>query len=385
MPSLRRLPSLIPALIAAAGFLPAANLSPGRKYTTVERLETAHLKATHQARLRFARERQTPARSGAYHDYRAVIHVHAEDAEHTRGTRAQVLDAARAVGVQVVMFTDHRGPLPATWNGMRDGVLFIAGSEDDHLLRFPKPGAELRFLSHLEETPDAQGDGFDGMEIYNRHTDAKDEKEFDDYFRRAMHDPAEWSKLAAKQAEYPDEVFGAGTDYWPTIFAMWDRELSRHPFTGIAANDSHRNQIYNGVVFDPYEVSFLSVTTHILADSLNDASIRAALRYGRVYVAHDWLCDPTGFRFGAVNGSSVYEMGDRAPLAAATRLTAVLPLAAILKLIHNGKVVSESEGSALAFVPRDPGPYRLEAWLRVDGEERPWIYSNPIYVTNAAP
>ena len=25
------------------------------------------------------------------------------------------------------------------------------------------------------------------------------------------------------------------------------------------------------------------------------------------------------------------------------------------------------------------GVYRVEGWLKVDGEERPWIYSNPIY------
>src|SRR6185295_18685519 len=29
---------------------------------------------------------------------------------------------------------------------------------------------------------------------------------------------------------------------------------------------------------------------------------------------------------------------------------------------------------------KETGAYRLEAWLKVDGEERPWIYSNPVYV-----
>jgi hypothetical protein len=27
-----------------------------------------------------------------------------------------------------------------------------------------------------------------------------------------------------------------------------------------------------------------------------------------------------------------------------------------------------------------PGDYRVEGWLGVGGEERPWVYSNPIYV-----
>ena len=370
-------------LLLLVSVLSAATLSPGRKYTTLERLEPAHLEATHQARLKFAKERKTLPALGVYNDYRAVMHVHAEDAEHTHGTRPEVLAAAKAVGIQVVMFTDHRGPKPDTWQGFRDGVLFIAGSEDDHLLRFPKPGGDLRFLSHLEETPDAKSDGFDGMEIYNRHTDAKDEKEFEDYFRRAMKDPPEWAKLVEKEKKYPDEVFGAETDYWPTIMAQWDRELAKRPFPGIAANDSHKNQIYNGTVFDPYEVSFLSVTTHILARELTDASIRESLRSGHVYVAHDWLCDPSGFSFFAGNNLGVFDVGDQVPMTNNTRLRAQLPVAAHIKLIHNGTVISETEGAELTFTAKETGAYRLEAWLAVDGEERPWIYSSPIYLAKA--
>src|SRR5260370_35487568 len=98
------------------------------------------------------------------------------------------------------------------------------------------------------------------MEIYNRHTDAKDEKEFDDYFRAAMKDPAEWAKLVEKEKKYPDEVFGAETDYWPTIFAQWDRVLATRPFPGISANDSHKNQIYNGTVLVHIVETSLSVS-----------------------------------------------------------------------------------------------------------------------------
>ncbi|MGI8742771.1 MAG: alpha/beta fold hydrolase [Bryobacteraceae bacterium] len=354
--------------------------SPGRKYTTLQRLEEAHLAAVHQARQKFAQERKALPQLGVYTDYRAVLHVHAEDAEHTKGTRAEVLKAAKADSVQVVMFTDHRGPKPDTWSGIRDGVLFIPGSEDDHLLRYPKPGFDLRFLSHLEETPDAKSAGFQGMEIYNRHTDAKDEKAFEEYFRAAMKNPVEWAKLTKLETAYPDEIFAAETDYWPTIIAKWDQEIATHPFTGIAANDAHKNQTYNGVTFDPYEVSFLNVSTHILARELTDVSIRESLRDGRAYVSHDWLCDPSGFSFTAVNNNGVYDIGDSVPMLRNTRLVARLPIAANLKVIHNGAVVSEPAGSQISFTPTEPGAYRLEAWLSVDGEERPWIYANPIYL-----
>jgi acetyl esterase/lipase len=43
-------------------------------------------------------------------------------------------------------------------------------------------------------------------------------------------------------------------------------------------------------------------------------------------------------------------------------------------------MVAESTGTEVTFTPTEPGAYRVEAWLTVDGEQRPWIYSNPIYL-----
>src|SRR5207247_6494460 len=55
-------------------------------------------------------------------------------------------------------------------------------------------------------------------------------------------------------------------------------------------------------------------------------------------------------------------------------------LAAHLKVVPGGDVVAESNGSEFTFRPKEAGSYRLEAWLTVDGEERPWIYANPIFL-----
>lgn len=49
--------------------------------------------------------------------------------------------------------------------------------------------------------------------------------------------------------------------------------------------------------FDPYVRSLRNVCTHVLAPELTESAIRDALRAGRAYVAHDWMADPTGFRF----------------------------------------------------------------------------------------
>ena len=336
-----------------------------------------------------ARERQTLPNLGVYEDFRAVMHVHAEDADHTKGTRPEVLAAAKKAGVRVVLWTDHRGPKPDTWRGLREGVLFVAGSEDGNgVLRFPdydsdgRPFTEggMRFLSHIEERYDASSEGLVGMEICNRHTDAVLDNTPYLYLAGAANDPEKWRKLVDSFRAFPDEFFGAGVEYHPKIFAKWDQEIQQKLFTGIGANDAHQNQIFKDTTFDPYEVSFLNLCTHILARELTEKEIRQSLREGHVYVSHDWLCDPTGFAFGAVNNLGVFTMGDPAPMLGTTRLVAITPIAAKLKLIHNGTKISETEGTNLTFQAKTPGAYRLEAWLHLDGEDRPWIYSNPVYL-----
>jgi acetyl esterase/lipase len=320
--------------------------------------------------------------TGVYQDYRAILHIHAEDADHTKGTRPEVLKAAKEAGVNVIMWTDHRGPKPDTWRGLREGVLFIAGSEDDHQLTYTSSpdGPALKFLSHLEERPDMSSEGFQGQEIYNRHTDATIHKEVYDYIRDASKKPADWKALIDKLKMYPDEVFAAGTDVLPQFLARWDKELATHKFTGIAANDAHQNNIFNGSTFDPYAVAFRFVSTHILARELTEPSIRASLEAGHVYVAHDWLCDPAGFSFFAENNLGLYDMGDEIPLLNNTKLTAHLPIPAKMKLIYGNAIIAEAAGSNFSFTVKEPGAYRLEAWLTIDGEDRPWIFANPIFV-----
>jgi acetyl esterase/lipase len=363
---------------------------PGRKFTTMQRLERAHLQAVQEKRREWDELRKNPppgARRGdpgIFNDYRAVIHVHAEDSNHTKGTRPEVLAAAKKVGVDVVMWSDHRGPKPETWRGLKDGVLFIPGSEDDDgKLRFPgddASGGELKFICHIEERWDAPSEGFDGMEIYNRHTDTKDDDDFNAGFLKLLGNPEQWKAFTELYKEFPDEIFGAGTDYWPEIFAKWDSETKKKAFTGVGANDAHQNQIFGGLTLDPYEVSFRNLSTHILARELTEPAIRQSLRDGHVYVSHDWLCDPKGFIFVAQNNLGVFNMGDPVTMVGTTRMLVQTPIPARIKLFHNGALKEEQDGPLAQFETKTPGTYRVEAWLSVDGEERPWIYSNPVYL-----
>src|SRR5262249_55944649 len=104
---------------------------------------------------------------------------------------------------------------------------------------------------------------------------------------------------------------------------------------------------------------------------------------GHACVSHDWMSDATGFTFDAVaaNGDRLGIMGDQIKRTEGMKLAAKLPLPAYLRLIHNGKEVAKAESAAdWDFTVKDPGVYRLEAWLPLGGEYRPWVLSNPIYV-----
>jgi hypothetical protein len=134
---------------------------------------------------------------------------------------------------------------------------------------------------------------------------------------------------------------------------------------------------------DPYYRSFRNSCTHVFAAKLDEPSIRAALHAGHAYVSHDWMGDATGFTFDAVaaNGDRLGMMGDQIKRADGMKLVAKLPLPAYLRLIRNGKEVANAETAAdWNFAVKESGVYRLEAWLKLDGEHRPWILSNPFYV-----
>jgi hypothetical protein len=444
-----RMGSVCALLCAACVWAQQSPLAPGRKFSSVERLEIAHLRAVHQDRLRLARRRHPVRLETGYSDYRAILHAHAEDSTHTGGTRPELLMAARTTGVSVVMLTDHAKPerdfIDDSWRGLKQGVLWIPGAESQGFLLFPRESiqnqhwenrAELVqlikrergnvFLSHVEERLDWDTAELDGMEIYNHHSDVLDEREFSQWLQAALLDPPRLAQLVQVLAEYPEEVFGAQQDYLSEVIAKWDRDTQLHRSTGIAANDCHHNQVFTVTVvdaqsvevsyigsrptskrvsvehnpklaeltrsraagevvarldFDPYARSLRYVSTHLLASSLDEVVIREALHAGHAYVAHDWLADPTGFAFVAQRrGQRIGVMGDEIEVQPRLILRVATVLPAQLKLFRNGTLLESVQGDGLVFAPREAGVYRVEAWLTLDGEQRPWIYSNPIYV-----
>ena len=167
-----------------------------------------------------------------------------------------------------------------------------------------------------------------------------------------MLDPAE-SKALARAAElYPEEVFGAQFDYPAFYLEKWDRETARRRVVGVNANDCHHNQVFVVIKVD-------------------DESVRV----GTI------IDDPDEMRIlTAADAPGIPELVRGHAAGAATELKAHFPLPATIRLIRNGEEVAVTEARTLTHRLDQPGAYRVESWLEVDGEWRTWIYSNPVYV-----
>ena len=101
-------------------------------------------------------------------------------------------------------------------------------------------------------------------------------------------------------------------------------------------------------------------------------------------MAFDWLGDATGFDFAVQAPGRRHEMGSRPTFADGMRAQGQAPLPGRWKLLRDGRVVAEAAGRTFDAPLSEPGNYRAEVWLRVAGEDRIWILSNPVYVRPAA-
>ena len=409
----------------------------------MERMNLEKLKATHDKVEALKRDLHKPPFDCGYDDVRALLHVHSKFSHDSRGTIDEIVAAAKKVGARVVMFTEHPAShydyVEDGHHGMNDGVLLIPGAETEGFLAYPKRSIDkqsfagpqqfadrvretggLIFLCHLEERMDWEIAGLTGSEIYNTHADFKDEPKF----LAALRSPLTLMNLVPAVKQYPQETFAALEDYPADYLKRFDVLCQKFPHTGVSANDAHHNQAYRARVteegkvqledaldkklalldpeklpllkpllaskkpgdlvfeldLDPYERSFRHVSTHLLVDRVSEDAVWEALKEGRAYVAFDWMADPSGFAYQLCHNDEPWPMGIKLPFSPGFRLRAAAPLAGKIKLVRNGEVILEQEGDSIEVPVAKPGVYRVEVWLTMAGEDRPWILSNPIYV-----
>jgi hypothetical protein len=409
----------------------------------LERMRPEKLRATHEKIEALKSQRREVSLSSGYDDVRTLLHVHSAFSHDSRGTLEEIVAAAKETGVRVILFSEHPASHYDYVNdghrGLRDGVLLIPGAETRGFLAYPRRSIQnqkadtpqafsdlvrsadgLVFLCHLEERMDWEIAELTGSEIYNTHADFKDELKF----AAALRSPLALFTLMGAVKQYPQEVFGALLDYPADYLKRYDQLCQKSPHTGVSANDSHHNQAFRAKVtddgkvlledalgkklaeldpqkiaplkllvsgkqpgdlildldLDPYARSFGHVSTHLLLPEVSEAAVWQALRWGRAYVAFDWIADPSGFVYCAEMGEQSWPIGSQVPAADGFRLRAEAPLEGRFKLVRDGEVIHDAEGGSLDFPVEQGGVYRVEVWLTLAGEARPWILTNPIYV-----
>jgi hypothetical protein len=434
--AMRLVPWILAVLAWAMGFSTASA-------DMIDRLRPARLRAVHEAIEVFKQQRRQVQLTSGYQDVRTLLHVHSAFSHDSRGTTDEIVAAAHEAGVRVILFSEHPASSYDYFldghRGLKNGVLLIPGAETNGFLAYPRQSIQaqqtespqefanlvrstegLIFLCHLEERMDWEVAGITGTEIYNTHADFKDEITF----IAALRSPLTMLSLAAAVKQYPQEVFGALLDYPADYLQRYDQLCQRARHTGVAGNDSHHNQAYRAKILDdgkvliedalgtkiarldpdelaplklltagrkpgdmifnldldPYARSFRHVSTHLFLQEVSENEVRNALTMGRAYVAFDWIADPTGFVYRADRGEQNWPIGSEVPFADDLYLRAEAPLEGRFKLMRDGRLAAEQNGASLEFLLDKPGVYRVEVWLNLAGEDRPWILSNPIYV-----
>ena len=351
-------------------------------------------------------------------DYAGVIHLHSAYSFDGRAPIAQILAAANASNVDFLLLTDH-GTLQARsdgWEGWHGNTLLIVGEEIaprfNHLLAFQVPESIVLADDPPEcLPPQAYLDRIRtrGGMSFIAHPDHEGTRLF-----HVKHYPwTDWSVTGYTgigiwdfMTDWQNSLTGylrAALSYvWPALFlrgpspktlARWDRLSQERHVVGIGELDNHDTVMrlgrFNIPVF-PFARVFRLIRTHILTtgplsgNSGSDiAIVFAALKNGRAYVALDHYRNSSGFSLLLTEEGRSATMGDEFILHRSAVIAASVPHTARIRLIRNGSLFHQTTGRELSRTLREPGIYRIEADLKVYGRYRPWIFSNPITVTES--
>ncbi len=322
-----------------------------------------------------------------YKTYRGVAHVHSNFSHDSNATLPLILEKTQELDFDFVMITDHNNMAAvAAYQKLKAPArpLFIFGDEvstgGGHMIAWgirehpPKDKSPQElidlvraqggfvFLAHpfsvKEPWEDLNLEGWDGFELYDfGHELMADSNVIDFAFRSISED----SKTLLESAQKVS----------PKSLTFWDDVTQKRNVAMIAGADAHleRYQKY-------FVMALQSVSLYVLARELEEKEILEAVRTGRSFMAFDTERRASEFSFWAEAGAERFEMGETLDKLSSVIFHVRLPVPASVRLVRNGKMIKEETTQDFTFESNEPGVYRVEVFL----DEKPWIYSNPIYL-----
>lgn len=370
--------------------------------------------------------------------YQGALHAHTYWSHDSRGVLDEILPAAKQAKLDFVFFSDHKrhalDSFPRSIRGVYEGILFEPGTESnllmvnplretvldwnknqDSLIRDVVEGGGLVLYLHTEMDHDWSNPHYQGMEIYNIHTDLLDEKGIFPFLLNSMVNGNKFKHWSYR------EIF----DEQSEILALWDSLNQHRKIIGYGAPDVHNNQsirarhLEDGTVewvgpnaktiaivnpgwkekvllgepdmagwafkweLDTYFHSFKYVQTHVFSQELSSRAIKEALVAGNAFVSFENLLEAKGFQYVALaeDLGVAAIMGDSIALSNVSQLKAISPYPVDFQLIRNGMLIDSSESSYhYTRNISETGNYRIVCRINLGGDSVPWIYTNPIYI-----
>lgn len=345
--------------------------------------------------LSAAIERDSAVAGSHLHDWKGIVHCHGWLSHDSTGTREEILDACAHCGIQFVVMTDHQTEesIRDGLRGMHEDTLFLVGAEvrspQGTLLAFPlvKPLRRWQHVALLAKEAAAQGalafvchaelwkaewDTADltGVELVNLHAGAMTQG-YGGTLATALFLPIRslLERICVRD---------------PKVFAAWDRQLAKgRPYTPVGGDDAHANvRVFGplGGTIGSYREVFATLSTHVLAERLDEESLVEAFRAGRTYVSFDIYGEGTGFDFRAEGGGAPVFGGGAIATGPGVQLRVHTPADGRIRLLRDGVEVRRQDGRELMLTAPAPGVYRVEVETTAG---YPWLFSSSILVQPA--
>lgn len=335
-----------------------------------------------------------------------AIHIHTIHSDGT-GTVKEIARAAKKNGLDWIVITDHNN-MDAK-EGIYEGVCVIVGEEispptENHYLALDIKtpiSCEMHVADYIKEVKRQGGFGFIA------HPDAKE-------LRQNSYIPLRWSDWDIKDfggieiwnymsnwGDYYNEknVFNIMKAYLfrnrvlsgPTekVLEFWDNSNNetQHIVPAIGGVDVHAVHITRAFVtlkIFPYKnilgtiTNFINLENPMPADFENrKKAILEAIKSGKnIIMNRAWGRNGASANFYIQNKDKKAYAGGLIGLDDCSTLVVELPLKAKIRVVHNGKVISQKVAKTLELEVGEKGKYRIEAYFK----NRPWIFSNPIIV-----
>lgn len=341
--------------------------------------------------------------------YPGALHMHTLFSDGT-GTVDDLVRAARNAGLRWIIITDHDTLEAKPYEGWRDGVLVIVGHEitpdRNHFLALNVAQVVNRHAApqdYVDEVYERGGFGIIAHPDERVANGFKDNYRWDDWtvggprvhegrqvgieLWNLMSDWGEHLTRRNKEMIWAFPRLGLSGPTAETL-AWWDRlNMAGRRTFGIGGIDAHafkKRAPWGEIEVFSYRWMFGTLVNYLLlpeplAPHPQTAvhQVYAALANGQSYFVNrlEGACPELLFR--AERAGEQYPIGSCPDLNdGPLTFVADVGLDAELRLIHNGRALARGL-RALRQTVTQPGVYRLEAYRK----GRPWLYSNPIYVT----